>query len=149
MEEFSRRTGVRCDFRETGLSDTLPDPVRTCVYRVLQESLHNCEKHAVASLVRVEARELADSVVLEIEDDGRGFDVDARGTGAKPARFGILGMRERAASLAGTLEVRSAPGKGTTIHLSVPPILRDRGGGSRTGSSGDGRTAALRQPRKL
>src|SRR5262249_25425058 len=49
LEDFQRRSGVSCEFREGGVSDLLPDSVKTCVYRVVQEALHNCEKHAGAS----------------------------------------------------------------------------------------------------
>ncbi len=124
-EDFSRRTAITCDFREKGLSDALPDAVKTCVYRVLQESLHNCEKHAGATRVRVEVGQSADGVVLEIEDNGCGFESEVKGVSVKPARFGILGMRERAAKLGGSLDVRSEPGKGTTVRLCVPSNSSD------------------------
>ena len=118
-EEFSRRTGIECEFCENGLSESLPDQLKTCVYRVLQEALHNCEKHAGASKVRVAVRQFAERVEMEVEDNGRGFDADSRKPQPRGSRFGLLGMRERAAGLGGALEIRSAPGKGTTIRLSV------------------------------
>ena len=120
VEEFMQRTGIECDFQEEVVDDDLPDSVKTCVYRVLQESLHNCEKHANATHVRVSIARSAESLLLEIEDNGGGFVTDSRGMSAKPGHFGILGMRERAITSGGTLEIESAPGKGTRVRLSVP-----------------------------
>ena len=63
LEEFLRRSGITCEFVEEGVSDQLPDAVKTCVYRVVQEALHNCEKHSGAAGVRVVVRQLADCLV--------------------------------------------------------------------------------------
>jgi signal transduction histidine kinase len=116
LEDFLRRSGIRCEFTESGVADQLPDSVKTCVYRVVQEALHNCEKHSGARLVRVSVRQVADVLVTEIEDDGRGFQVDVkRGTG-----LGLLGIRERAANAGGTLVIDSAPGRGARIALRIP-----------------------------
>ena len=76
LEDFLRRSGIACEFVEEGVADHLPDSVKTCVYRVVQEALHNCEKHSGARKVRVAVRQLPDCLVAEIEDDGRGFAVN-------------------------------------------------------------------------
>ena len=55
------------------MEEHLPDPVKTCVYRVVQEALHNCEKHSGASIVRVTVRQLDECLLAKVEDDGRGF----------------------------------------------------------------------------
>jgi signal transduction histidine kinase len=120
LEEFLRRSGVACEFVEEGVAEQLPDHVKTCVFRVVQEALHNCEKHAHASKVRLSVRQTADSLLAEVEDDGRGFVWNpmpqlSRGTG-----LGLLGMRERAVRIGGVLVVDSIPGRGTRIALRIP-----------------------------
>jgi signal transduction histidine kinase len=116
LEDFLRRSGIQCEFVEDGVADELADAVKTCVYRVVQEALHNCEKHSGAHRVRVSVRQLPECLVTEIEDDGCGFELDAgRGTG-----LGLLGLRERAANAGGTLVIDSARGRGVRIALRIP-----------------------------
>jgi signal transduction histidine kinase len=116
LEDFLRRSNIACEFTEDGVEDRLPDAVKTCVYRVVQEALHNCEKHSGASKVRVTVRQLDEYLLAEVEDDGHGFSSNAqRSTG-----LGLLGMRERSANAGGTLVVDSAPGQGTRIALRIP-----------------------------
>jgi signal transduction histidine kinase len=120
VEDFTRRTGVACELRQEGLRDALPEQVRTCVYRVIQESLHNCGKYASASRAAVSLVQGASRLTVTIEDDGRGFDVAAETKAGRTGRFGILGMRERAASLGGSLEIESQPGRGVRVTLHLP-----------------------------
>jgi signal transduction histidine kinase len=117
VEEFSRRCGIPCTLSEEGLTDTLPDSYKTCVYRVVQEALHNCEKHSGAANASVLARQTPGRMTVVIEDDGRGFPA---GAGEHLGGLGILGMQERAAALEGTLELESTPGAGTKLTLSLP-----------------------------
>lgn len=131
-EDFSRRTGIRCALADEGLQDSLPDSHKTCVFRVVQEALHNCAKHSGASCVRVLARQAADQLILEIEDDGRGFETGAEERPAGHEGLGILGMRERAAMLGGLFVLNSAPGRGTRLTLSLPlPGPADKDGATR------------------
>jgi len=115
LEDFLRRSGIQCEFTEDGVADQLPDAVKTCVYRVVQEALHNCEKHSGARRVRVSVRQFPECLVTEIEDDGCGFQTDRRGTG-----LGLLGIRERAANAGGTLVIDSSPGRGARVALRIP-----------------------------
>jgi signal transduction histidine kinase len=120
LEGFLRRSGVACEFTELGVQDLLPDSVKTCVYRVVQEALHNCEKHSGASRVRVSVRQFPDWLVAEVEDDGRGFRAGGERTPERNAGLGLLGMRERAGIAGGALVVDSAPDAGTRIALRIP-----------------------------
>jgi signal transduction histidine kinase len=122
LEDFERRSGVSCEFSEHGVQDVLPDSVKTCVYRVVQEALHNCEKHAEASQVRVAVRQVADQIGIEIEDNGRGLELNTKGMPGRNAGLGILGMRERAARVGGEITLESSPGRGTRISLQIPLV---------------------------
>lgn len=117
-EDFSRRSGVACDFQSSNVSDELSEPVRTCVYRVIQEALHNSEKHAAASRVSVRVDQHAGELIATVEDDGCGFEMESISAPAT-RRFGLMGMRERAAALGGSLDVCARPGAGTQVRLSL------------------------------
>jgi signal transduction histidine kinase len=119
-EDFTRRTGVPCTVSEAGLRDDLPDAAKTCVYRVAQEALHNCETHASAARVSLEARQFEDHLEIIILDDGRGFELDAEGKPRGSSGLGILGMHERAVQLGGTLDIESASGRGARVRLTLP-----------------------------
>ncbi|MBV6434137.1 MAG: hypothetical protein IANPNBLG_04382 [Bryobacteraceae bacterium] len=119
-EDFTERTGVPCTLHLPESSEDLPDPVKTCVYRVVQESLHNCEKHAYASAVHVDVTRAGPSLSVSVEDNGVGFAGDAARRSPGKNCYGIPGMRERATALEGTLEVASSPGGGTRIRLVLP-----------------------------
>lgn len=116
--DFQNRFGlaVETDFRAgpTGLTDEQ----ELAVYRVLQEALQNVHKHSGARAVRVAWGRSSGRWVLEVTDDGVGF--DAARESSKPRSFGLLVMSERAQVLGGTFVIRSAPGEGTAISLSVP-----------------------------
>jgi len=100
--------------------------LETAVYRTAQEALQNVAKHSGAKSVRVRLAAHATRVVLEVTDDGAGFDVPSvasggQATGAvRPTGFGLSGMRERAELLGGRLELVSSAGRGTTVRLVLP-----------------------------
>lgn len=119
-EDFSRRSGIACQYSEEGLEDALPDAHNTCVYRVVQEALNNCEKHSGASEVRLSLWRKEGELGVEVQDNGRGFPLDGQGNPVGAAGLGILGMRERAAVLGGSLEVQAAPARGTRVRLLLP-----------------------------
>lgn len=122
LEDFSRRSGIRCEFHEEGLQNDIPDAVKTCVYRAVQESLHNCERHAAASMVRVVVRQVQELLTVEVEDNGRGFELDSKGLPCRSTGLGVLGIRERVATVKGTLSLNSAPGQGTRLLLRIPLV---------------------------
>ena len=87
--------------------------------RVAQEAIHNVKKHAGAQHLSVRLDYAPAEIALEVRDDGRGFVVD-RDSSSSPGHYGLTGMRERAASIGGALEVTSELGLGTTVRLSMP-----------------------------
>jgi signal transduction histidine kinase len=120
VEHFLRRSGIACEYVEENVSDQLPDAVKTCVYRVVQEALHNCEKHSGASRVRVAVRQYPGLLQVEVNDDGRGFALNEKGMPSKTTGLGLLGIRERTVIVRGALEIDSAPGRGTRLSLRIP-----------------------------
>ena len=94
----------------------LPIKVKQELYRVAQEALHNTIKHAEASLVKVRLDRTAEAIILEIRDNGRGFDP----LSSFPGHLGLRSMQERVSHLGGWLQIESAPGQGTLILTQVP-----------------------------
>jgi two-component system sensor histidine kinase UhpB len=101
----------------------IPMEVQEVVYRVTQESLQNVSKHSASSRVKLLLRSADKKIRLSVHDDGTGFSPAT--DGAKPMSFGLAGMRDRAALLGGTLDVSSAPGKGTKVTLELPRTSAD------------------------
>jgi len=118
-KEVSRRTGLNVQVSADEIAEDPPEPVRTCLYRVAQEALHNCVRHARASLVRVEVRNEDGRLCLLVRDDGIGFNPRVE------KGLGLLGMQERVESLGGTLSVESRPGAGTALSASFQLAARD------------------------
>jgi signal transduction histidine kinase len=112
--EVFKRTGLRVQVTADENASELPDEHKTCIYRVVQEALHNCARHAQARNVTVEVREQPSQIVLTVEDDGRGFD------SRRVRGLGLVGMEERVHHLGGILRVKSRPGDGTTIAVVLP-----------------------------
>jgi signal transduction histidine kinase len=96
-------------------SDELPDEYKTCIYRVVQEALHNCSRHSKATSVRIRVEQAQNRLRLSISDDGQGFDV------VHTKGLGLLGIEERVSRLGGRFEVHSRPGNGTTLAIELPP----------------------------
>jgi PAS domain S-box-containing protein len=114
-EQVSERAGFEVDVEVTP-SDVAVDAVGgTVLYRVLQEALTNIVRHATAKRVTVRLRERSGHVELVVRDDGVGFDPEAA-----TRSLGLLGMRERTASVGGSLQIESTRGKGTTVRATVP-----------------------------
>jgi signal transduction histidine kinase len=112
--EVGNRTGLDVEVRAEDSAGEMPDAQRTCIYRVTQEALRNCERHAGASSVRVGLARAPKSVTLEVEDNGKGF------RAARTRGLGLLGMEERVTRLGGRLDVKSEPGRGTVLSVELP-----------------------------
>ncbi len=120
VEDFADRVGARdgievCADIDDG-TKTLPGEFAETLNRVLREALRNIELHAGARRVSVSLRREGDAARLQIVDDGIGFDPER----PTPGHFGLAGMKERAALIGATLEIVSAPGKGTRLTLRAP-----------------------------
>ena len=112
--EVSRNYGIRVNVAADGVSDQLPEEHKTCIYRIVQEALHNCVRHAGASVVRIMLKQARDGVSVLIQDDGHGFRPEMeRG-------LGLVGMEERVTHLGGTFRVDSQLGRGTLLAITLP-----------------------------
>ncbi len=98
----------------------------TALYRVAQEALANVCRHARATKVQVTVRRVPDGVEMDIQDDGRSFDVDRVDRSRKKHHLGLACMRERMDMIGGALVIRSAPGQGTTVRAVLPKSEEDR-----------------------
>ena len=99
----------------------LPSHVEVALFRIVQEAVTNVGRHAGAKHVQIELSRDEETVTVSVADDGRGFEVGpAGGTGGRYDSVGLSGMAERVALLDGSLQVRSAPGAGTTVEVKVP-----------------------------
>lgn len=116
-EETSRRHGFTVDLSVDEASANLAEPLASQVYRIVQEGLTNAGRHAAAGRVFVILRRIGPEVHLDVHDDGRGLAPDDL---QKQGSFGLVGIRERVYILAGSVEIRGDPGRGTQIHVRLP-----------------------------
>jgi signal transduction histidine kinase len=115
LQAFQARTGMEVKLRLAGQEPDLTNEESQTLFRIAEEALVNVERHAAARGVEVRLACGADRLDLEIQDDGVGFDL----TGVDPDRYGLTGMRERAAMIDATLELTSQPGGGTKVWCTV------------------------------
>ena len=115
-ETVSMQHGLAVQFETVGPIERLPGEMETAIYRIVQESLTNIVRHAQATRADILLERRGNHLVVVVEDNGVGFDL----TTPKTNQLGVLGMRERADMLGGSMTVESAPGKGSTIILEVP-----------------------------
>jgi signal transduction histidine kinase len=111
--EVSRATGMRVSVVAEEVPDELPDEYKTSIYRIVQEALRNCQRHAEAHLVRIQLQQTPKRLLLSIQDDGRGFRPQDRG-------LGLLGIDERVNRLGGSFHINSEEGKGTLLAIDLP-----------------------------
>ena len=129
--DFSEKTGLNIDFSSAGMDDIRLDfDTEINLYRLVQESLNNVRKHADARNVKVRLVSSFVSIILRIEDDGKGFDAKKqfRTTGNKK-QMGLRSMQERVSLLGGTIAIQSRPMHGTRISIEVPCKRKNSGQG--------------------
>ena len=130
LRRFGERSGIDVEFEHEGLNERLPSEVETAAYRIVQEGLTNIARHAGTTSGHVSLTLTDRALCVEIRDEGTGFHPDAVQAGY---RSGLDGIRERAVLLRGNFDIRSTPGKGTTLSIELPCSPDVRGGQRRDG----------------
>ncbi len=122
--EYTKKTNIPVEFSSIGMEQASPAvdyDFTINVYRLAQEALQNIYKHANATIVKIRLLASGRMILLQIEDNGRGFDVNQTSKKVvNEKRFGLLGMQERMRMLRGTIDITSEPGKGTKIFIEIP-----------------------------
>jgi signal transduction histidine kinase len=118
--EFGSQTGIDTHSTVTGEEDDLSPDAQEALLRVAQEALANVRKHARAHRVQLTLSYLDDATLLDVRDDGTGFDPAAPARNGSGGGFGLAGMRERLAAYGGTLTIETAPGQGTSVAAALP-----------------------------
>ncbi len=124
-EKFVKSKKLRVEIESVGFDKEPPSQIALTLYRVAQEALSNVVRHANAEHVNVKITKGYPNIIMIVEDDGKGFATKGdriRGTG-----LGIIGMRERVEGLGGRFRIRSEPGKGTRIRVTIPLEVENNG----------------------
>jgi signal transduction histidine kinase len=119
--EVSRNSEIEVEVQTRNLSENLPDEYKICIYRFVQEALHNAVRHSAARTATVTVEQSPNRIVVQVKDDGRGFDPQ------RTRGLGLLGMEERVKRLGGMFTVHSTPQQGATVtaELPWPPVASD------------------------
>lgn len=112
--ETTKRSGIHVKIAAEGIPEKLPDDLNTCIYRIVQEALHNAMQHSGAHIVRVSVQLKDANMCLSIQDDGKGFSPKG-GRG-----MGLLGMEERVGRMGGSFAIESEPGLGAILRVVLP-----------------------------
>jgi PAS domain S-box-containing protein len=115
--EFGERQGMKVEFESSELPNSLPREISVCLFRILQEALHNAAKHSGVKRIHVRLGQESDEIHLIVSDLGKGFDI---ATAMEGRGLGITSMRERVRLIDGTIAIDSKQPGGTTIHVRVP-----------------------------
>ena len=118
--EFSRRYNVPVTLTVDGDLERLPDPQRTCVYRVVQEALTNCAKHSAATEIQVQVARGRSLLDVSVRDNGVGMTESSTRKG-----LGLTGIKERVKDINGSTSIETKPGGGTTVHITLPVPAAD------------------------
>ncbi len=116
--EIKAKYNFCIELNSRGVPQIYPPYIQTALFRLVQESVNNCRKHAGVNKVHIMLAENREQIEILIEDAGKGF--DKTGELNKADNFGIAGMLERTALLGGTIEIESKPGAGTQILIIIP-----------------------------
>jgi PAS domain S-box-containing protein len=128
-EDFTQMWGMTVDFQSAGLKNLKLDyGIQINLYRLIQEGLTNIRKHAAADRVTLKLAAAFPNIILRVEDNGRGFDVQARAAETDhEKRMGLRSMQERVTLLNGEMKLQSKPGRGTKISIKLPFVEKDSG----------------------
>ncbi|HWI50571.1 MAG TPA: sensor histidine kinase [Symbiobacteriaceae bacterium] len=119
--------GLQVEFHAAGMEGRLPEELETALFRIVQEAVTNTVKHAKAKRVSITLLREPGLIRAEVQDDGRGFHpVHIVSKDQKDRGLGLFGMQERAALVGGAVQVESAPGRGTTVKVTVPDRVKGR-----------------------
>lgn len=116
--------GIQADFQSSGLEERLAEEQETALFRIVQESITNAVKHGRARRIQVSLSRTGDRVKAVVRDDGNGFDLEKLHRGEIHSGMGLYGMYERARLVGGSIQIDSAPGRGTTMRVMVPVRMR-------------------------
>ena len=116
-KEFGERQGIQIEFKSTEVQTSVAPEIGLCLFRVLQEALHNAAKHSGVKRIEVQLREDSGEIHLFVTDLGRGFDLE---TAMQGRGLGLTSMQERVRLVNGTIEIQSKPMGGTSVHVRVP-----------------------------
>ena len=119
-ERRLEEAGIRLVFEEEGHERPLPPHVQTGVFRIVQEAVNNIARHAEATQARVRLVWRPEELRVTVADNGQGFEAAGRLDGPRDTAFGLTGMFERAELIRAALHLRSSPGQGTTVVLTLP-----------------------------
>jgi signal transduction histidine kinase len=117
---FANRTGVEVDFRADAAVEALDSEGKTVIFRIAQESLTNVARHARAGRVKFSVLMVAETVCVEISDNGISFKDNLMECGRPRKRLGLVGMQERVGLVGGSFAIDSQRGKGTTVRAVIP-----------------------------
>ena len=117
--QFSENTGIQVDLSDDASAGGLPEAHKTSLYRIIQEALTNCARHAVARSVTISLASTATQYTVCVKDDGQGLAPSAQ-SGQTPRGLGFIGIEERVRAMHGVLEIQSAPGQGVAVRVCVP-----------------------------
>jgi signal transduction histidine kinase len=115
VRDFTRRSAINAELKMDGDFDTLPDKYRTCVYRIVQEAMTNCVRHAQAKTIRITVSAGEGQLRVLVTDDGVGLDPARRRNG-----LGLRGIDERVKELQGHVAITQQAGRGTTLTVQLP-----------------------------
>jgi two-component system sensor histidine kinase UhpB len=125
FNKISKRRSIEIKFETIDQNERLDSDTETVLFRISQEAINNIVKHADATNVMVRLQQKPEAIALTIKDNGKGFDIDEILTDHQRERIGILGMKERASMVGGSLSIQSRKGHGTQIFVEIPVGIDD------------------------
>ncbi|AEG16228.1 histidine kinase [Desulfofundulus sp. TPOSR] len=120
VADFREQYGIAAEFSFFGQDRRLPVSTEVTLFRIVQECLNNVRKHAEARSVLIKMEVLPERVNLLVRDDGKGFDLEEVKNSSRPEGYGLINIRERAQLLNGSVQINTAPGRGTAVYVTVP-----------------------------